>query len=286
MAERKPQVSGLKPGIYHNVDFDTYAEWPAINHSILHHFRKTPAHAMYAMTHDEESKSKNLGYLTHLAALEPARFKAEVAVAPKLDKRTREGKAQWARFEKENQGKTLVVEPDFEVASQILLSVKEHPVARELLHAEGASEVSLCWNDPGTGLLTKGRIDRLTLLNGSPVVVDFKTIGEPCSTFAFQKAVQTYGYHDAAAHYLLGLHTLMPDEEIPKFLWVVAETKPPYLVRVFEADDEALAIGADNMAKALRQFKECRETGMWPGWGDGIDTAGLPPWVYKRYDVE
>jgi exodeoxyribonuclease VIII len=273
--------------VYQNVDFDTYAAWPAINHSILRHFHKTPAHVRYEMTHEDETKAKALGYLIHVAVLEPDRFKAEFAAAPKVDKRTKVGKADWARAEKANPGKELTKAEDYEAALCILQNIQEHGFARELLRSAGSQELSLCWRDKATGVLCKGRLDRLTTSpSNDPVVVDLKTIGRPASTFAFQQAIETYGYHEQAAHYLSGLLTLMPEMPLPKFAWVVVETKAPHLCRVFEAEDEALAIGGDKMAKALATFKECRETDFWPGWGDGMDTAGLPPWVYKRYDVE
>jgi len=144
----------------------------------------------------------------------------------------------------------------------------------------------LVWKDEATGVLCKGRIDRLTSVSDQPVVVDVKTTGKPASTHNFQQAVQAYGYHAQAAHYLLGVHTLMPDAPIPKFLWLVCETEAPNLVRVFEADDEALAIGADQMAAALQQFKECEASGFWPGWPEGLDIAGLPAWAYKKFAVE
>ncbi len=279
-------MAEMKPGVFQGIPFDEYASWPAANHSVLAHFRKTPAHARYAMEHPPESKAMALGYLVHLATLEPEVYKRDVVVAPKLDKRTKAGKADWARFEKEAESKIIAGAEDAECASEILKNIDAHPVARELLRAEGSEELSLVWTDEATGVLCKGRIDRLTTLNDQPIVVDVKTVGEPASTHAFQGTVMRFDYHGQAAHYLLGLHALMPDAPIPKFAWVACETKGPYAVRVFEADDEALAIGAENMAKALGQFKECRESGFWPSWPDGMDIAGLPAWAMKRYAIE
>ena len=276
----------LKPGVYHDVSFDEYAAWPAANHSVLQHFRKTAAHVFHEMTHDERTPAKELGYLIHLAALEPDLYKTDVVVAPKVDKRTKVGKADWARFEKENEGKHIALADDHVCASAILKNIGAHPVARELLRSEGAAELSLLWNDRATGVLCKGRIDRLTKMADEPIVVDVKSLGNPASTHNFQGAVIQYDYHGAAAHYLIGLNTLMSDSPIPKFAWVVCETKAPFCVRVFEADDEALAIGADSMAKALQQFKECKASGFWPAWGEGMDVAGLPAWAYKRFNVD
>ena len=276
----------LKPGLYHDIPFDTYAGWPAINHSILRHFKKTPAHAHWAMTHDEHTDAKELGFLVHLAALEPDLYRKDVVVAPKVDKRTKIGKAEWAAFEREAGDKHIAKADDAQVAKAILENVGRHAFARELLRSQGAKEVSIVWRDAETGILCKGRLDRITMISDQGVIVDVKTIGKPATTHNFQTSIQMYDYAGQAAFYLQGLATLLADQPIPKFIWVVCETKAPYLVRVFEAEDEALAIGADEMGKALSQFKECQETGFWPGWGDGMDTAGLPPWVYKRYNVE
>ena len=65
----------VKPGFYPNVSFDEYASWTAVNHSRLLGFKHTPAHARDLFLNEKPStKAKELGWLAHLAILEPERL--------------------------------------------------------------------------------------------------------------------------------------------------------------------------------------------------------------------
>lgn len=279
----------LKPGVYPDVDFDDYAVWPALNYSKLKHFRKTPRHARWYFTHDEESrKYQDFGHVLHMALLEPQRFKeAGAVVAPKLDRRTREGKATWSHFEKMAAGRQIVTQEDMDKILGIKESVLQHATASEALYGEGVNELSIVWEDPETGILCKARIDRLCTIGSWPFVVDLKTTHKVASTHSWQMAVESYGYHEQAAHYLRGLSVLAPlDSGQRKFAWLVVETEPPFCVRVFEAEDAALGIGNDQIVRYLQTYAECEERNLWPGWPEGMDIAGLPAWVYKRFDLD
>lgn len=279
-----------EPGIYPKVPFEDYSAWDAVNHSILKHFRKTPAHARDAMLHQNEStKYQDLGHTVHMALLEPEEFKAAgPLVAPKLDRRTTAGKIEWKRFEASAQGRPVVTESDLQTLRGIITSVSRHATARDALYGRGVNELSIVWVDPDTGVLCKGRIDRLCEVNGQPCILDLKTMSKPATTHSWQQAVETYGYHEQAAHYLRGLHILrpLPDDAKREFLWLVAETESPYCVRVFQADEAAIDIGRDEVAKYMKAYADCQKAGAWPGWPEGLDLAGLPPWAYKRYNVE
>jgi exodeoxyribonuclease VIII len=280
----------IDPGVYPGVPFDVYASWEAINSSVLHHFGKTPAHAYAKMVGaDEESASAQLGRLVHVAALEPELVASEYAVRPNVDGRTKEGKAILADFRDRADGKIVVPQKDIDTARGIIRSLQQHPTAREAMYGSGVNELSLVWEDKDTGVLCKGRIDRLTAIGGWPFVVDVKTYGKPATRWAFQRTVLDYGYHEQAAMYLTGLDALKPLPEgagFRKFAWLVCETEPPYAVRVFDAEDEALRIGLENVKRHLQIYAECQKTGVWPGWEEGLETCGLPAFAYKSMEAE
>ena len=284
------EAGNLKPGIYPGVDFDTYARWRAANHSILKHFAATAAHAHWNELHqDDSTSSQNLGHMIHTALLEPERWKAEGAlVAPKIDRRTKIGKAEWAMFEKRAAGRPLVTEEDAATIGGILHMSARHASVKEALYGAGLNELSIIWKDPATGVLCKARIDRLTQIGARPFIVDLKTTHKVASTHGWQQQVQTYSLHEQAAHYRAGLATLMPlaGELERGFAWVVCETEPPWLVRMFEAEDACLELGKEQVDGYLKRYAQCKATGVWPGWPEGMEIAGLPPWVYKRFNVE
>lgn len=278
-----------KPGVYPGIDFAEYTRWDACNHSKLKNMRLTPAHARWLELHPAEStRQQDLGHIVHQALLEPERFEELFLVAPDVDRRTKVGKAEWAAFEERAQGRTIVSESDMDCIVGLRQNIAENETAREMLYGKGLSELSLVWEDPETGVLCKGRIDRLCEINGWPFVVDVKTSYDPASTDRWQMAVQKYQLHQQAAHYLRGLAVLrpLPDGYARKFAWLVCETQPPYLVRAFEAEDAALSVGNDEVTKHLRAYRECQQAGAWPAWPQGMDLAGLPAWAYKRYDLE
>ena len=279
----------LEAGIYPGLTFDDYSRIVACNHSIIKNFSLTAAHARYRMLNqDESSKFQDLGHALHQALLEPALFKESVLVAPDVDRRTNVGKAEWAAFEERAKGRTIVTETDMACLDGIRKNAAAHETINLILNGPGVSELSIVWIDPATKLKCKARLDRLAELNGWPFIIDLKTTHRPASTHSWQTAIMQFSLHEQAAHYQNGLEVLRPLREgfKRKYAWVVAETEPPYAVRIFEADDLSLDIGRDQVAKHLAQFRECLDAGVWPSWPQGLDLAGLPAWAYKRFDLE
>jgi len=279
-------MSTPEPGVYPGVSFDDYSEWEAVNHSTLVHFASTPAHAYHAVVNQKEKPSTNLGHLVHTAILQPELLEKEYMAVPKVDKRTKEGKRQWAEFERAAEGRMLVQPAEMECATALRRRVREHATLREMLASKGANELSMLWIDPDLGLPCKGRIDRICELQKQSFILDFKTHGFVATRKSWESAVQKFGYHTQAAWYKRGLEILRPmPEGIPerRFAWGVCETVAPYLVRVFDVDEDTLQIGLDEVMRYAQTFAKCKQTGEWPGWDEGMQTAGLPPWAMKGF---
>lgn len=279
----------VDPGIYPNVDFNDYCEWRGINFSVLRHFGKTPAHAYYEATHDKGTAAKDFGHLVHTAILEPDSLTKDYIVAPKVDKRTKPGKAAWAQFESKAAGRIVVTQEDYNRLRAISENCRSHATIRELLSGKGHNELSIVWDDEEFGIRCKARIDRLCEFRGQGYIVDIKTHGHPASTHSWQKSVADYDYHEQMAFYRRGIEALRPlADGAPerRSAWLVAESKEPNLVRLFDCDDDALQVGADESARHMARYAECAESGVWPGWDQGMEIAGLPAWVMKRYNID
>ena len=90
---------------------EEYNALDAVRRSALWEMRKSPAHYLYKVTHPEEPTPALLfGVAAHMAVLEPERFQAEYIVAPKIDRRTKEGKEAWTALMKS--GKALLSKDD------------------------------------------------------------------------------------------------------------------------------------------------------------------------------
>lgn len=279
-----------EPGVYPDVSYDDYASWDAINFHILNYFRYTASHARNAMVSvDEEKKHLAFGLATHIAVLEPQRFDEEVLVTPKLDRRTKKGKAEWAAFQEKAEGRHIVQADDFNALQAIKRNCLNHPTVTEILHSEGANEISLIWKDPELGIMCKGRLDRIAALGGTQaIVVDLKTIGRPATTRTVERQSFDFGYHVQAAMYLHGLSVLRPVPEggdAYEFFWIFAESAAPNEVRLFRADENVIADGYSKYRDYLFTYSECKKHGKWPGWGQGVDELMLPAWAQKVFDA-
>ncbi|NBR90787.1 MAG: hypothetical protein EBS68_12910, partial [Rhodobacteraceae bacterium] len=94
-------VHGMPAAEYHAVD--------AIGSSTVRALiASTPAHAKYALSHGEQSESMALGTAVHAAILEPHTFLQQIAIAPDVDRRTKEGKERWGSFQETAAGRTVI----------------------------------------------------------------------------------------------------------------------------------------------------------------------------------
>jgi hypothetical protein len=57
-------------------------------------------------------------------------------------------------------------------------------------------------------------------------------------------------------------------------------------VTVAQPDQMALQIGDRLRREALRTYRECVESGRWPGYSDDVELVGLPAWVERQYNEE
>jgi ATP-dependent exoDNAse (exonuclease V) beta subunit len=274
----------LKPGLFQGIAFDDYALWPAANFSVLSKFRRTAMHARhYMLSGSESSERMRAGWLAHIAILEPKAFERDFVAAPKLDKRTKVGKSAWSEFVAAHKDQEALTEEEFSRCVRIGRAVHEHPAAAEILEGPGINEASLLWRDEETGVPCKGRLDRLVSYRGRPVIVDVKTTTSAARR-DWERSVASLAYHEQAAHYLDGASALAPLDRL--FLWIVVEQEEPHGVAVYEIEEAALSQGRDDCHKHLRQYRECLETGLWPGYAPGIDYAGIPAWAYRSLDAD
>lgn len=295
-----------EPGIYPGVSFNEYASWEAVNHSKLVGFRDTPAHARWLFLNERPATpATEFGWLAHLAVLEPERLWNEAAVRPSVDGRTTEGKPVLEAFKETlkaggtNAGKKVITVAEAAKLKTITENARAHETANEYLTGPGQNEVSIVWEDPETKRLCKARIDRIGVASKLPgfapelqpqaqrfmLVMDFKTMGEVATQRNVERAIFNYNYASAAAMYLEGLNALTPSDEMRPFVWIIAETDPPHLVRLFTPNPDLLEYGHQRWHVWLRQYAECDRTNNWPGWDPGIEEANLPPWAAKVWEL-
>lgn len=242
-----------------------YREHEGISRSELNILRsKTPMHFKYSQENPEEETAALLeGRAAHKMILEPETFFDEFAVAPKVDRRTAAGKAEYAAFVEAAAGKDVITDDLLEKVKAMADAIKLNPRAEQLL--KGEHEQSFFWTDAETGEACKVRPDCLTEFEGQKLIVDYKTTTS-CADWEFERSVKKYGYKFQAGMYREGVFQNTFDEY--GFAFVAQEKTAPYAARVYICSDEFLREGTEQFKAVLNQYHYCKENNEWPGYAD------------------
>lgn len=238
-----------------------YDEIPAVRRSDLWELRKSPAHYLYAVTHERETTAAlAFGTAAHKYILEPDDFWNCYAIAPKVDRRTKAGKEEYAAFLEQSAGKTVITQEDLETIKQMDEAIMRNESAIRLLKT-GQHEIPIEWTDPDTGEKCKCRPDCIT----GDYIVDYKTTMS-CEGNAFEHSCRKYGYKLQAAMYTEGVFNATLESK--KFAFVAQEKNPPYAVRVYFCDPGFVEEGMEMFHELIGLYHRCKETGKWPGYED------------------
>lgn len=251
-----------------------YNQIKAVNYSSLKHLRPpggSPARYKYWLEHKQpDTPAMLLGRATHTATLEPDQFPLEYSV---WDGR-RQGNV-WKEFKEveTGQGKSILTVTEYNTCIAIRDSVREHPVAGELL-SSGEPEVTFEWTNRETEIRCKGRADWVIGLDDKPIILDLKTTAN-IEPFAFSRHCWNMGTFMQSAMYQSAYTTL--SNVIPDMGIIAAEQKPPHTCCVYWLDNESLSAAWDEFVNCLLILKECRKTNNYPGFTEEILKA--PGWI-------
>ena len=238
----------------------------------------TPEKFKWAQEHPEPATPALIfGQVVHKLLLEPDTFFEEFAVAPAVDRRTKDGKAAYAEFLAGLNDRQEIKLEDMAKAMDMVKVLRETPFVSALL--DGAeTEKPLFWTDEYTGEACKVRLDALTEIGGRPVIIDYKTAAD-ASADGFLRHALKYGYDFQAGMYTEPYRLLDLD---PRFVFIVQEKEAPYSVNVLEADSQFILRGTDKFRELLGIYHECNLTGNWYGLmgpDPVISTLMLPAWA-------
>ena len=234
----------------------------------------------------EQTPAMAFGSACHKFILETKDFLNEYAIAPVVDKRTKDGKAAWEAFLAESEGKTIISSDDISTIVDMMDALKACPLAKKLIYGKGETETPFFWTDKETGEKCKVKVDRLVKFNRRWYVVDYKTT--LCAeTFRFNSDIFKLGYHLQAAMYTEGVMVSKKLKKRPGFLFVAQEKKAPYSVNVIEVSEEVMGAGIAKFRQLMDKYHECRVLDKWPGYvGDVPNDAFLPNWMQQEMDDE
>ena len=251
--------------IPHRVVYDGIV---ALNQSGAKELLKSPAHYQaYLNRTREESKALRVGTAVHKLALEGLdAYNATHAIAPEVDKRTKEGKAAWAEFATANEGKAILTADEGAlvdaVSNAAIGCMKEHGIV--------LSKTEVMFTAFLGDVLVKCAIDGIS---DDGYIYDLKTC-EDASPQGFLSAVRKYRYNLQAYFYRHAVESAYKCRVLG-FRFIAVEKEPPYATAVYELGPELMTNAAFDFERAIKLYKDCTASGEWPGYQKEITTIDL-----------
>lgn len=188
-----------------------------------------------------------------------------------------------ARAEKEAAyaaGEIPLLAADHKRVQDMAEALSSHRLASRLL-SDGKPEVSAFAPEKETGMLRRCRFDWL----GAGVLTDYKSAAsaDPRDLCGRYGAIKKWGYDQQAAWYL----DLARDLGHPAqaFAFIFQAKEPPHLVTVAYVPEDELWDARQRNQRALEMFRDCTESGIWPGYLPD-DTAAAVSLSQQTYDEE
>ena len=268
---------------YVDVPAPAYHATQAVSQSTLKKVAASPAKLKWEREHPryDTPAAFKIGTAVHLALLEPDKFDTSYTSMPKVDRRTKEGKAKAEEHERAANGRIVLTEDEMDIVQRIYARSRAD---KELgVYFEGGShELSFFAQDEQTGLVLRCRPDQLVTVNGLQVVVDLKTTD--CATESvFEKDILNYGYLTQAAFYMDTLEAATgrrPDA----FVIVAVEKSRDCDYTTWMFDDDTLAFATEEYRRWLSVYADCVKTGVWPGYKRGLISYKLPKWKVNKFE--
>lgn len=263
-----------------------YNSAEGIRRSDLWKMEDCPEKFRYFLTHPvEQTPAMAFGSACHKYILEPNDFANEYVLAPEINRRTKEGKAQWEEFCAANDGKGFVTAEDLAVMKDMAMALVDCPLAKKLIYGKGETEQAFFWTDPETGEKCKIKTDRLVTYNRRKYVVDYKTT-QTAETFRFNSEIWKLGYYFQAGMYTEGVMRAKKLKKRPGFLFVAQEKKPPYAVNVIEVGEDVMNAGVAKFHELMEKYHGCKVLDTWPGYmtGNVPNDAFVPTWKEREME--
>ena len=283
---REAWLAGRGVGFYPDMEADEYhadpCPQPSLSSSIAKLFiTATAKHAWLShprlnpnFTPDEDDKF-DLGTVAHEYLLCSG---AGYQVLKFDDWRTKDAKT--ARDEARGQGKTPILKANFDRVVTLCGIVRERLEGMKIDLTKNLNESVFIWQERDAWC--RSMLDSFDQRGG--VIYDLKITGADLSDASLMRQIVNMGYDVSAAHYLRGVHAVMPElQGRIRFRWIFAEASAPHECRVIEASAMTMEIGARKDDFAIRRWQHCMALDEWPGYAPEITTLSLPTWAESQW---
>lgn len=250
---------------------------------LLPEFGGSPAKFKYRQGRDFTSNAFDVGKAVHAQVLgvgTQAVAYPEDLLDPRGAASTKAAK-EWAedrRAEGMVPMKAAELRPIYGMAEAVL----KHPTAGPLFEVCVHREVSAF--APVDDVPSRARFDALSDETKNGIyAVDLKT-GDDATKAGFERSVAKWGYDVQLAFYE-DVYRAATGDAINEFFFVAVERAAPYEVAVFQLPEIWAQMGARKAAEARRIYRECTESGKWPGYDTTIQFLDPPTWVVFEHEA-
>ena len=276
---------------------ETNAEYHAdlthVGNSMLKLYAKSPVlyHRQYIAQSIERpppTPAMVLGSAVHTLWLEPELFEDEFIVAPAVDRRTKVGKVEWARFSNSLHAETVIDDATHCKALNMAEAMDRSPIAKPLLDAANASiETPIRWQCKTTGLKLKAKPD-IYLPAGMTdwnFCIDVKTTIDP-SVQGFGRQCANFGYHRQGSFYLSGCEYVYSSDAPTRFIIIAVGSEQPHDVVVHYLNSEWIDLGTDTNLFYKKRLAASMKSGEWfAPETRTINEPKMPYWLKsERYE--
>lgn len=251
------------------IPFADYCAIDAVNWSSLKHlWAGSPLHYKHHReSTDKDTTGRGMGRLLHALVL--GSFDEDFIIYEDGDRR---GKA-WDAFKAANPGKTILKPNEIADVRAQADAVLAHPEARRLLRG-AATESTILWTDPDTGLPCKGRLDIDAHANEPAFIADLKGSG---SLDSAERTCHRQGYVHQLAWYRRGVR-IAHGVEVSAYL-IGVETKAPHDVGVWRLDRDLLDLAEREIVTVMQRLADCIHADRWPGRMPDLGEILIPTWM-------
>tara|TARA_R110002020_G_scaffold4811_3_gene20802 strand:- start:7413 stop:8222 length:810 start_codon:yes stop_codon:yes gene_type:complete len=235
-----------------------YQDTEYVSNSMLNNLTgKSPEYFKFITNNPQLSTSAmKFGSALHMNVLQPEEFNKHYIVSPKFDKRTKQGKEDYAEFTNNNMFKTVISEQENDLIQKMTSKLFKDNDAVQLL-TNGLKEHIIAWENEEFGVKCRGMLDVYN--TKANIIVDLKTT-QDSSYYGFAKSVRKFKYYKQAAFYLDAVRA-------QEFYIVAIEKNQPFSINIIQIGDDLLDKGRELYNRDLEIYKYCTDNNYWPGEG-------------------
>lgn len=251
---------------------------------LLPEYKGSPKKFRYNQIHRRESRAFDVGHAAHAKVLgigNPTVVYPPEHLTPAGNVSTKKETLEWANTQRAL-GLVPVSPSDIAQVDLMAEAVLAHPTARPYFEVARNREVSVFATVEDVPC--RARFDAISDETRSGVIaVDLKTLDDGTVT-GLEHTVKKWGYDFQEAFYE-DVYDASESRPVDRFVLVGVEKAAPHEVIVAMLPSIWVSMGRRKAAEARRIFRECTESGVWPGYDPDLQILEPPAWAVIEHEM-